>query len=84
MGTLAAYYQYQLQPAVIKTGWGMLPLPKGNMIVLEAKVTLTMKSSGVKFPVGITWSNRTDLINARDVRGHIGVSYDFDSLLRAE
>jgi hypothetical protein len=84
VGTLAAYYQYQLQPAVVKTHWGVLPVPKGNMFVLEAKVTLTMKSSGVKIPVGITWSNRTDLIKTKDVRGHIGIVYDFDSLLHAE
>jgi len=81
VGTLSAYYQYQLQAAVVKTDCGMLPVAKGNMIVLEAKVTLTMKSSGVKIPVGVTWSNRTDLIKGKDVRGHIGVSYDFDSLL---
>ena len=35
-------------------------------------------------PVGITWSNRTDLIKTKDVRGHIGIVYDFDSLLHAE
>jgi hypothetical protein len=70
VGTLAAYYQYQLQPAV--------SIPKGNMIVLEAKVTLTLKSSGVKIPVGIKWAN------GKDVRGNIGVSYDFDSLVAAK
>ena len=84
VGTLAAYYQYQLQAAVVKTDWSMLPVAKGNMIVVEAKVTLTLKSSGVKIPVGVTWSNRTDLIKGKDVRGHIGVSYDFDSLLAAK
>jgi hypothetical protein len=78
VGTLAAYYQYQLQPAAVKS------LPNGNMIVLEAKVTFTMKSSGVKIPVGVTWSNRTDVTKGNNVRGQIGVSYDFDSLLAAK
>lgn len=74
VGSLAAYYQYQFQPAVANTMF------KGNMIVLEAKLTFKMKSSGVKIPMGVKWANRTDLIRANDVRGYVGVSYDFDSL----
>jgi len=51
------------------------------MIIAQAKITIRMKDTGVKIPIGVTWSNRTELIKANDVRGHIGLTYDFDSLL---
>ena len=38
------------------------------------------KSTGVSFPVAVTWSNRTELIKGNDVSGHIGIQYDLDGL----
>jgi hypothetical protein len=94
--TLAGYYQYQFDPSVINIGPGSLApgtsisLPKdaavllgskGSMAIVQAKVTIKMKDTGVKIPIGISWSNRTELIKATDVRGHVGLTYDLDSLL---
>jgi len=95
IGTLAGYYQYQNQPAAIKIGMGnlapntniVLPgpaatllAPKGNLAVAQAKITFTLKS-GSQLPVGVTWSNRTELIKANEVRGHVGFDFDWSSLL---
>jgi hypothetical protein len=55
--------------------------PKGHMAVLQAKVTLKLGASGVKMPLAISWSNRTELLKANDVRGQVGLTYDFDFLL---
>jgi hypothetical protein len=35
---------------------------------------------GVAFRIAPKWSNKTDLINAHDVRGQIGLSYDLSAL----
>jgi hypothetical protein len=93
--TLAGYVQYQLDPSVINIGPGNLvpgttiTLPqdaqvllgkKGTMGIVQAKVTLKMKNSGLKIPIAVRWANRTDLLNATDVRGHIGLTYDLDAL----
>lgn len=94
--SLSGYMQYQFDPSVINIGPGNLvpgtniTLPKdaqvllgtkGTLGILQAKIILKMKDSGVKIPIGVSWSNKTDLLNATDVRGHIGITYDFDSLL---
>ncbi len=94
--TLAGYVQYQFDPSVIKVQPGMLVpgttimLPqdaqvllgkKGILAILQAKVTLKLKDSGVRIPIGVSWSNRTDLLSGNDVRGHIGITYDLDALL---
>jgi hypothetical protein len=95
VGSLGAYYQYQNQPAALQIGPGnlapgtniVLPstaatllAPKGNMIVAQALVTLPLKN-GTKLPAGVTWSNRTELIKANEVRGHIGFNFDWSSLI---
>jgi hypothetical protein len=92
--TLAGYVQYQFDPSVLNIGPGNLvpgtgiTLPgdaqvllgtKGTLGIVQAKITINTKS-GVNIPVGISWANKTDLLNATDVRGHIGITYDFDSI----
>ena len=95
IGTLAIYYQYQSSPAAIQIGPGNLapntPIvlpgpsatllaPKGNLVVGQAKLTFTLKS-GTQLPVGLTVANRTELINSREVRGHVGFDFDWSTLL---
>jgi hypothetical protein len=92
----AGYFQYMHDPALINiTNADLAPgtnisLPsgaatvlgqKGNIAIAQLKFTLPFKSTGVKFPVAVTWANRTELIKANDVSGHIGVSFDLDTLL---
>jgi hypothetical protein len=92
--TLAGYVQYQFDPSVLNIGPGNLApgtnisLPqnaqvllgtKGTLGIVQAKITINTKS-GVNIPIGISWANKTDLLNATDVRGHIGITYDFDSV----
>jgi hypothetical protein len=94
--TLAGYYQYMLEDSLINIGSGnfipgtgielpgtasTLLAPKGSIFVAQAKLTLNVKNSGMRIPFGFTWSNRTELIKANEVRGHIGVTFDFDTLV---
>jgi hypothetical protein len=40
-----------------------------------------VKGSGVKIPLSITASNRTELIKEKDVRASFGFSFDLDPLI---
>lgn len=40
-------------------------------------------SKGISFPLSVTWANRTEFVNEREVRGNFGISYDFTHLLKA-
>jgi hypothetical protein len=92
--TAAGYVQYQFDPSVLNIGAGNLvpgtniTLPgdaqvllgtKGTLGIVQAKVTVNTKS-GFNIPIGVSWANKTDLIDATDVRGHVGITYDFNSL----
>ena len=46
-------------------------------------IVLTPPRSGVKVPVSVTYSNRTELIDKPTWRAQIGITYDFDSLFAA-
>jgi hypothetical protein len=53
----------------------------GNIGVVQAKLTIPVKGSGVKIPLSITASNRTELIKEKDVRASFGVTFDLDPLI---
>jgi hypothetical protein len=93
---LGAYLQYQVSPGLILIPPGAvapftnLPLPadatallssRGTIAVGYASVTLHLPNSGVRLPVGISWSNRTELVAGSEIRAHIGLDFDSHSLL---
>lgn len=54
---------------------------KGAIHLGQLKVTFKIRNSGISIPLALTFSNRTDLINATDVRANFGLTYNLDSLL---
>jgi hypothetical protein len=59
--------------------------PTSSTIALTRSISLIMTFAtsskfAAKIPFGVTWSNRTELIKANEVRGHIGFTFDWDSL----
>jgi len=46
----------------------------------QAKVDFPIGSTGMHIPISLTFSNRTELIKERDVRGNIGITFDLDKL----
>lgn len=54
---------------------------KGNIGVFQIKLTVPMKGSGIKVPLSITASNRSELIREKDVRANFGVTFDLDALV---
>ena len=95
--TIGSYIQYQMNPGliVIPPGSNLLQgitLPpngaqiltqKGTIAVVNASVTLQLPNSGIRLPIGFSYSNRTDLVTGNEIRGHIGLSFDTHSLLLA-
>ncbi|HVR27082.1 MAG TPA: hypothetical protein VMU26_27625 [Candidatus Polarisedimenticolia bacterium] len=54
---------------------------KGTIHVGQLKLTLSgNSSSGWKFPIAITGSNRSELITKSTIGAQVGISYDFDSM----
>jgi len=90
------YFQYQNRPSILNLtpgtsfpGISFVGLPdtatqvfstRGNIQVGQIRLVLGPENSSARFPVSITYSNRTEFIDRPGWRGQVGVSYDFDSL----
>src|SRR5262249_37765981 len=90
--SVGAYYQYQIHSGIIMIPSDATTLPgtnialpptgtpilaqRGSIFVAQAVMTLRLSTSGLKVPIGISWSNRTELLPGNEVRGHIGFTFD--------
>jgi hypothetical protein len=92
--TFAARYSYLPYDTVAETGAAaananiasaisptVAMAPQGHIGFFQAKLTIPLKDSGVKVPLSVTASNRTELINEKDVRGSIGLTLDLDTFM---
>jgi hypothetical protein len=92
--SLAGYWQYQPNPSILNIPAGTvapgttIPIPNGtqefvgtagSLWVTQAKITIKEKS-GISIPIGVKWSNKTDLLGRNKVGAQVGISYDFSSL----
>jgi hypothetical protein len=90
------YFQYQNGPSILKVrsaaplpGITLTELPStaslvfadtGHLHIAQVRLVLGAPSSSARFPLAISYSNRTELIDKSVLRAQFGVSYDFDSL----
>lgn len=92
--TLAAYYQFMKDDAILEPGVAALPGlvladgsatvlgTKGHIGVLQAKLSVPL-GEVVKVPFSVTWSNRRELIPEKSTfRGQVGLAIDLDALMR--
>ncbi len=61
-------------------GARMLAAPNGDIVIAQVKLMIPVKGSGVKIPLSLTVSNRTDLIKEREVRAAVGMTFDLDAI----
>jgi hypothetical protein len=54
----------------------------GNIGWIQGKLTFPGPSKGIKIPLSFTYSNRTELIDEKDVRVNVGFSFDLDAILQ--
>lgn len=91
--SLAGYWQYQPDPSVLNITQSdvapgtSIPAPTqvlvgtaGSLWVTQAKITISNGKSGISVPIGVKWSNKSDLLTGNKVGAQIGISYDFSSL----
>lgn len=53
---------------------------KGDIAVGQIKLTIPIPDWGIRFPLSITFANRTDLVKESTVRGNFGITFDLDSM----
>ena len=66
--------------AAVSFAGNTFTIDKGMIVAVQGKVTVSVKGSGVKIPLSISYANRTEMLKEKDVRGHIGVTFDMDVL----
>jgi hypothetical protein len=57
-----------------------MPNTKGDIAVGQFGLNIPIKSLGVKFPVSVTFANRTELVKEKEIRGNFGFTFNWDSL----
>jgi len=77
--TMSGKYQH-LFSDITTTGTTPTTAKKGNIGIGQFKLTIPVKGSGVKIPLSVTFSNRTELIKESKVRGNIGITFDLDTI----
>jgi len=58
----------------------VVPKTKGDIAVGQIGLNIPIKSLGMKFPVSVTFANRTELIKEKTIRGNIGFTFNWDTL----
>ena len=59
----------------------IMPNTKGDIAFGQVKLTIPIKNTGFSLPISMTFSNRTELIKEKDVRGNFGLTFDLDKIL---
>lgn len=77
--TMSGQYQH-LFSDIATTGTTPTTAKKGNIGIGQFKFTIPVKGSGVKIPLSVTFSNRSELIKESRVRGNIGITFDLDTI----
>ena len=76
-----AYLSQKLsETAAVSFAGNTFTLEPGWIHVLQAKLTIPVKGSGMKIPLSFSVANRSDLIKEKTVRGHVGLTFDLDVL----
>ena len=77
---VAFLWQKLTDRAAVTFAGNSFTVEPGAIRAVQAKLSLPVKGSGVKIPLSLTYANRTELLKEKDVRGHIGVTFDMDVL----
>ena len=73
-------YERLMEDASFASGV-VVPDTKGDIAFGQVGLNVPLKGLGVKFPISVTFANRTELIKERVVRGNFGFTFNWDTLL---
>ena len=81
--TLSGRYSHMPNDTVVSADAASqaAPAEHGDIYVAQVKLTIPVKGSGVKIPLSVTASNRTELIKEKNVRASFGFTFDLDPLI---
>jgi hypothetical protein len=68
------------QPFGVKVAIGAVETADGAIGVFQTKLTLPMGASGAQVPISFTLANRSEFNTEHEIRGSIGLTFDFDRL----
>jgi hypothetical protein len=77
--SFAGKYERALENVTALDGT-VLPNTKGDIAVGQIKLTVPFLD-GIKFPISMTFANRTELVREKEVRGNFGFTFDMDKIL---
>jgi hypothetical protein len=58
----------------------IMPNTRGDVFFLQSGLKIPIKGLGIQFPVSITYSNRTELVHEKEIRGNFGFTFNWDTL----
>src|SRR5882672_3602232 len=58
----------------------MVPNTKGDIAVGQFGLRIPIKGLGIKFPISVSFANRTELIKEKTVRANFGFTFDLDTI----
>ena len=73
-------YERLMEDASFANGL-VVPNTKGDIAVGQIGLNVPIKGLGMKFPISVTFANRTELIKEKVVRGNFGFTFNWDTLL---
>jgi len=73
-------YERLMEDATLPGGL-VVPNTKGDVAIGQIGLNVPIRGLGVKFPISVTFSNRTELIKEKTVRGNFGFTFNWDTLL---
>jgi hypothetical protein len=80
---VSARYSYLPKDTVAASVGTAGTAASGSIVYVQGKLTVPVKGSGVKVPLSVTASNRTELIKEANVRGSVGLTFDLDTFMTA-
>jgi len=72
-------YERLLENAALATGV-VAPHTKGDIAVGQFGLNIPVRGLGMKFPVSVTFANRTELVKEKTIRGNFGFTFNWDTL----
>jgi hypothetical protein len=72
-------YQRLMENSFTQAGT-MVPNTTGDIAVGQIGLRIPIKGLGIKFPVSVSFANRTELIKEKEVRGNFGFTFDLDTI----
>jgi len=63
---------------------GLIPTIEGPLGLFQVKLSIPVKSGGVRIPFAFTASTRSEAFQKADYRANIGITFDLDSLFAKE